>query len=77
MLVMKVNEVIAQTLTALGVERPTARLVEEVEKLVAAKIETVVEKAVRPRLAAKAFAATLTKANGPQKGVSGMGEAHP
>ncbi len=64
---MKVADLIAQKLIAVGVERPSARLVDEIEKLIAARVCSMVDKAVTPRLAARAFAATLA----PQKGVSG------
>jgi hypothetical protein len=77
MIDVKLNECIAQNLIALGVEKPTARLTEEVERLISAKVENVVEKAVTPRIASRAFAATLTAPVGAQKGVSGMPEGHP
>ena len=70
---MKLTFLLTEKLIAMGVEKPTARLVEEVEKLVGDKIAAVVEKAITPRLAARAFAATL---NGAKKGGSGMG-THP
>ena len=56
---MKIADIVAQKLVALGVEKPSMRLVEEVEKLVLPKVLEVVESKVSPRLAAKAFAATL------------------
>ena len=74
---MKLTFLLTEKLIAMGVEKPTARLVEEVEKMVGDKIAAVVEKAVTPRLAARAFAATLNGANGPKKGFLGMGQAHP
>jgi hypothetical protein len=67
---VKIADLINQKLAALGVEKPSPRLVEEVEKLIAERIRAAVEKAVTPRLTARAFASTLA----PQKGASG--DAH-
>jgi len=57
---MKVADLIASKLIAVGVERPALRLIDEIEKLITPRVQSLVEKAVTPRLAARAFAATLT-----------------
>ena len=64
---MKLADSISEKLISLGVEKPSVRLVEQVEGLVSNKVQRLIDLTVTPRLAAKAFAATLT----PQKGVSG------
>ena len=69
---MKVADLIAQKLIAVGVERPSARLVDEIEKLIAPRVQSVVENIVTPRLVARAFASTLA----PQKGVLGDVRQH-
>ena len=69
MLVMKLSELIAERLLLVGVERPAARLVEEIEKLIVGRVRAAVFGVVTPRLVARAFAATLA-------GKGGWGE-HP
>jgi len=67
MLIMKLSELIAERLLLVGVERPSARLVEEIENLIVRRVRSVVFGVVTPRLVARAFAATLA----PKTGVSG------
>ena len=67
MLIMKLSELITERLLLVGVERPAARLVEEIEKLIIGRVRSAVFGVVTPRLVARAFAATLT----PETGVSG------
>ena len=64
---------IAEILVALGVEKPTPHLVEEVERIVMPKINRAVEKAIKPHVVARAFAATLGI---PAPGKKGVGEKH-
>lgn len=56
---MKVTDLIVKKLVTVGVERPSARLVDEIEKLITSRVESLVASIVTPRLAARAFAATL------------------
>jgi len=67
MLSMKLSEPITERLLLVGVERPAARLVEEIENLIVGRVRSVVFGVVTPRLVARAFAATLA----PKTGVSG------
>jgi hypothetical protein len=70
---MKLADIVSEKLLDLGVEKPSVRLVDEVERLVVNKVRKVVGSMVTPRLAARAFAATL----GPVKGGSGDAPAGP
>lgn len=70
MLSMKLSELITERLLLVGVERPAARLVEEIENLIIRRVRSAVFGVVTPRLVARAFAATLT----PKTGVSGTQE---
>ena len=50
MLVMKLSELITERLLLVGVERPAARLVEEIEKLIVGRVRSAVFGMVTPRL---------------------------
>lgn len=73
---MKLSDLITERLTVLGVEKPSSRLVDEVEKLISSRIRAAVGK-VTPRIAARAFAATLAPVMTVEKGVLGDALALP
>ena len=62
---------ITKRLVSLGVEKPSPALVGELEKELTPKVEALVVSTLTPRLAARAFAATLTAG----KGFLGVGKA--
>jgi len=66
---MKLSEIITQRLAGLGVERPSCRLTDELERLLVPKVVRLINGTMTRRLVARAFAATLA-------GKGGLGE-HP
>ena len=66
---MKLSEIITQRLAVLGVERPSLRLTDELERVLVPKVCRHVNATMTRRLVARAFAATLA-------GKGGLGE-HP
>ena len=68
---MKISDIITQKLVEVGIERPSPRLVEEAEKLVHEKITNVIGATLKPKVVAKAFLATLIRANNEKGGMGG------
>ena len=57
---MKLTDTISQRLVELGVEKPSLRLVDEVERMVANKVRSLIYATLTRRFVARAFTATLT-----------------
>ena len=60
MLIVKLTDTITQRLAALGVEKPSTRLTDELERLLVPKVGRLIDATLTRRLVARAFAATLT-----------------
>ena len=66
---MKIELLIAKRLADFGLHKPGPGLVRELEKEIMPKVESLVVSTVTPRLAARAFAATLAAHAAAGKGV--------
>ena len=58
---MKLTDTITQRLVELGVEKPSNHLVDEVERMVAHKVRTLLTSTITRRFVARAFTATLAE----------------
>ena len=73
---MKIADFISEKLISLGVEKPSVRLVEQIEGLVSNKVRRLIDSTVTPKLAARAFAATMAPQEGASKGFVGDVRQH-
>ena len=64
MLIVKLTDTITQRLAALGVEKPSTRLTDELERLLVPKVGRLIDATITRRFVARAFAATLTEKGG-------------
>lgn len=64
MLIVKLTDTITQRLAALGVEKPSTPLTDELERLLVPKVGRLINATLTRRLVARAFAATLTEKGG-------------
>ena len=67
---MKISDLVSQQLIVMGVERPSLRLIEEAERLVIKRVTKVIHVTLKPKVVAKAFAATLIQSQS-EKGLIG------
>ena len=66
---MKISDLVSQKLNQMGIDRPSLPLVAEAEKIVLERVVKVINTTLKPKLVARAFAATLLGSSNKEKGI--------